>query len=151
MCTRTCMSVCVCIHVYSVIFFSLQRNPIFFLFFFFFLNELLSSFPQPKYIYKMKRGKRILNTYFEIFHGKCYFLFTVSEIYLKTQSSFPPTQEYSSIVMSFLHLPFSSLYRSATFSKLGSLTFYSYIIPSNLLIFITVHCIHSILLPSSSY
>lgn len=89
---HVCVCVCVCMSILSsLFFFPLQRNPILFLFFFFFLNELLSSSPQPQYIYKMGRSKRILNTYFEIFHGKCHFLFTVSEIYLKTQSSFPPT------------------------------------------------------------
>lgn len=70
---------CVCVvqfHFFPLreILFSFQNVP------FFPLKESLSSLPQLKYIYKKGRSKEMLDTYFEIFHEECNFLFTVSEL-----------------------------------------------------------------------
>lgn len=155
-CVRKCVCVCVCLCAYCffffggfVVFFSpSDRNSTFLSKMFPFfppLNELLSSFPDTW----NRRDRRILRIYFELFHEHHNFLLTTSEMHQHRETSFPPALE--GIAMSFLQLPFIFRSLSATCSKLSSLTFYSYIIPSNMLIFIAVLCIRSVLLPSSLY
>lgn len=149
---------CVCFSVHIVflvvlllVFFPSDRNSTFF--------SKCSFFVPPEWITFLfsdtwnGRDKRILRTYFELFQEHHRFLFTMPEMHQHTETNFPPTLE--DIAMSFLYLPFIFHSFSATYSKLGSLTFYSYInsyiIPSNMLIFIAVLCICSVLLASSLY
>lgn len=151
MCISVKMCVCFSVHIFFLVvlllllFFplieiphSFQNIPVLFP-----LSELLSSYPDTW----NGRDRRILRTYSEPFHEHHSFLFTMPEMHQHRETSFPHTLE--DIAMSFLYLAFIFHSFSATYSKLGSLTFYSYInsyiMPSNMLIFNAVLCICSVL------